>query len=41
MRKDCLRIAFSSSLSNTLYNPFRVGFKRVSSYSNVIYPNDS
>ena len=41
MRKDCLRIAFSSSLSNTLYNPFKVGFKRVPSYSNVIYPDDT
>ena len=41
MRKDCLRITFSSSLSNTLYNPFKVGFKRVPSYSNVIYPDDS
>ena len=41
MRKDCLRIAFSSSLSNTLYNPFRGCFKRVPSYSNVIYPDDT
>ena len=42
MRKDCLRIAFSSSSSdNTLYNPFKGCFKRVPSYCNVIYPDDS
>ena len=42
MRKQSLRIAFSSSSSyNTLYNPFKVGFKRVPSYSNVIYPDDT
>ena len=42
MRKDCLRIAFSSSSSdNTLYNAFKGCFKRVPSYSNVIHPDDT
>lgn len=37
----CYAVKSFLSTSNTLYNPFKVGFKRVPSYSNVIHPDDT